>query len=429
MPRFSILFLLIVCAGVLLGLYESVDAQPKAETAWPAYISRLKPVPSESSVSAVLPADVVIDAPDAQVPADKARWSGQWHGWACPNWQCDIKVAIEAVSETGATVVYAAANARMGRFSERAKGLFESDELSIKLSTGSTLVMRLRNTDEMEISIWNSGGRLLAAGVLTTNPFSYVRSTIRVPTSWEFDGKPLTLEAVTYKPPGVGPFPTIIFNHGSTRPEMVRFTWTSPNLAAFFTSAGWQVMFPQRRGRGRSDGVYDEGYEKGSTEYACDPKIALAGMDHAVSDLDAVMAHLTTLGDVDRKRLIIGGVSRGGALAAVYASVRPTQFRGVLNFVGGWMDERCKHVDQINMPLFVRGANFDKPMLWLYGDKDPFYSLEHSRKNFDAFVRAGGRGRFIALTPPKGYSGHDIHGDASLWGSAVNAYLSDAIER
>ncbi|MGB7182849.1 MAG: alpha/beta hydrolase [Burkholderiaceae bacterium] len=427
MPQSSISSILYI--GLLLSLSGNVYAQTETNTAWPAYISGLKPVPSESSVSATLPADVAISPPDAKVPADKARWSGQWHGWACPNWQCDIKVAIEAVSKTGATVVYAAANARMGQFSERANGLFENDELSIRLSTGSRLIMRLRNSEEMEVSIWNSDGRLLAAGVLTMNPFTYVRDSIRVPTSLEFDGKPLTLEAVTYKPLGVGPFPTIIINHGSTKPEMVRHTWTSPDLAAFFTGAGWQVIFPQRRGRGKSDGVYDEGYKKDRAEYACDPQIALPGLEHAVGDLNAVMAHLPTLSDVDSQRLIIGGVSRGGVLAVVYASAHPTQFRGVVNFVGGWMDENCKHVDQINMPMFVRGANFDKPMIWLYGDMDPFYSLDHSRKNFAAFIEAGGKGSFLALKPPKGYSGHDIHGDASLWGPAMKEYLSNAIGR
>ncbi|MFK7963971.1 MAG: alpha/beta hydrolase family protein [Burkholderiaceae bacterium] len=336
-------------------------------------------------------------------------------------------MAIETVSATGASVVYAAANARMGQFSERANGLFHDDQLSIKLSTGTVLVMRLRNAEVMEITLWKSDTRLLAAGVLTKKPFNYVRSAVRIPTPWRFEGKPMTLETVIYKPKGSGPFPTIIINHGSTRPELVRETWTSPDLAAFFAGKGWQVVFPQRRGRGKSDGFYDEGYKKDRSDYACRPDISLPGVEHAIADLDAVMAYLPGLEEVDSQRMIVGGVSRGGVLAVVYAGVRPAKFQGVVNFVGGWMDENCEHVDQINPPLFVRGAAFKKPMLWLYGGKDPFYSLDHSRKNFESFIGAGGKGSFMAFDPPNGYSGHDIYAVDSLWGPTMETYLSNAV--
>src|SRR5690606_9512291 len=74
---------------------------------------------------------------------------------------------------------------------------------------------------------------------------------------------PIALELVVYRPVGEGPFPTVMFNHGSTGlgndpAEFVK-TWHSPTLAAFFNAQGWLVVFPQRRGRGKSGGLYDEG--------------------------------------------------------------------------------------------------------------------------------------------------------------------------
>jgi len=56
----------------------------------------------------------------------------------------------------------------------------------------------------------------------------------------------------------------LLFHHGSTGkgddPSRFISTVTSPALAKFFNDRGWMVMFPQRRGRGKSDGLYDEGF-------------------------------------------------------------------------------------------------------------------------------------------------------------------------
>ena len=81
-----------------------------------------------------------------------------------------------------------------------------------------------------------------------------------------------------------------------------------------------------------------------------------------MEDLDAVMAHLRAQPDVDTGRLLIGGVSRGGILSVAYAGLRPGQFQGVLNFVGGWVGDRCFAADQVNPVAFRRGAAAGKPM-------------------------------------------------------------------
>ena len=147
----------------------------------------------------------------------------------------------------------------------------------------------------------------------------YTRSVQRLPTPWvSDDGRAQTLEAVVYRPlDAKGPLPTVVFNHGSTgagnRPAWFTFTWTSPEVAQYFTSKGWQVVFPQRRGRGKSDGLYDEGFgATRSAGYSCQPDRSLPGLDRAITDLDVVMSHLQQRPDADKTRLLIGGVSRGG---------------------------------------------------------------------------------------------------------------------
>ena len=409
-----------------------------AQTAWPGYMPGLVPGPSESPVAAALPSDVAVTPPAADLPADKARWSGLWQGWACMARACDVRIAIEAVTPEGATVVYAAASGQQAPVTHRSQGRFVGSELHTRLHTGANLVLRLRDgAAEMEMTVWRPETRLLIAGVLGQQlaPPPYTRTVERLPTPWtEADGRPQTLEAVVYRPANAsGRLPTVVFNHGSTgqgnRPEWFTATWTSPEVAAYFTAKGWQVVFPQRRGRGQSDGVYDEGFGPNrSAGYSCQSAYSLPGLDRAVADLDVVMAHVQQRPDVDKSRLLIGGVSRGGILSVAYAGTRPGMFLGVVNFVGGWLGDGCKESAAVNRAGFERGAAMPRPTLWLYGERDSFYALEHSRASFDAFRAAGGQGRMVSYALPPGQDGHGIHNFPALWRADVDSYLSLLIQ-
>lgn len=399
-----------------------------AQAAWPPEMSHLRAGPAESSVAAELPPDVALQPPDPALQDRRtASWAGIWRGWACRAAQCDVKLAIERLSAEGATVVYAGANTTQ-RITERGEARFINNELHMPLRNGATLLLRLREDGDMDLSLWRNATQLISYGVLTQKPFAYARSVERVPTPWSQAGQAQTLEMVVYRPPGPGPFPTLVFNHGSTgdgdKPEWFTYTWASPEVGRYFTEKGWQVVFPQRRGRGKSDGLYDEGFEPDRSRYACKPEHSLPGLERAMTDLDAVMAHLRTRADVDMQRLLIGGVSRGGLLSVVYAGTRTAPaFLGVLNFVGGWVGDRCAQADNVNTVAFRRGAAFPRLTLWLYGAQDPFYSLRHSRANFDAFRVEGGKGNFLTFAPLHGASGHGIHTQPVLWDSAVQEFL------
>jgi hypothetical protein len=104
------------------------------------------------------------------------------------------------------------------------------------------------------------------------------------------DGKPVNLEVVIFRPDGAGPFPLAMFNHGSTRNgrKSARFTETlfDVDLADFLNNRDWIVAFPQRRGRGRSDGLYDEGFSADRRQgYTCDFDVSLAGAERALGDI------------------------------------------------------------------------------------------------------------------------------------------------
>ncbi len=240
------------------------------------------------------------------------------------------------------------------------------------------------------------------------------------------DGQIVRLQMRIYVPPAGGPAPTLVFNHGSTGSGLdpQRFTRPIdfPALAQFFVQRGWAVVMPARRGRGGSEGEYDEGFETiRALGYACDPARAIPGADRALRDIEAAMAAILTMPFVDRNRVVIGGQSRGGILSVAYAGLHPEQIKGVINFVGGWSGSRCS--TDVNQTLSARGARYPGDMIWLYGDGDPFYSLAHSRRSFSAFEAAGGTGTFHEFEPPPGTDGHRIVTLPPLWTTAVEAYL------
>jgi dienelactone hydrolase len=241
------------------------------------------------------------------------------------------------------------------------------------------------------------------------------------------DGKPVRLEVVTFKPDGAGPFPLLLVNHGSTgrgsNPALFRQTAWSFAIADVFTRKGWLVAFPQRRGRGNSDGRYDEGFEPDRARgYTCEPVGSLAGADRALEDVAAAMLALRSRPEVDRGRVLIGGISRGGVLSIAYAGAHPGEVLGVINFVGGWLGTGCGTAGAVNGALFTRGGRFRGPTLWLYGRDDPFYPIGHSRANFAAFQSAGGKGDFFAFDVP-GKNGHAVNAFPELWTDRLETFM------
>lgn len=255
-----------------------------------------------------------------------------------------------------------------------------------------------------------------------------IRLDERASTPFVENGAAVELEVVIFKPFGPGPFPTVMFNHGSTGdgsdPSLFTLTSVTEPVAKFFTDRGWMVAFPQRRGRGQSDGLYDEGFNANRTFYSCQREVTLAGAERAIDDLDAAVDWLRNRADVDTTRMLTAGASRGGVLSLVQLARRPDVYLGAINFVGGWLGEGCGDYLVVNRTLFIAGASFPDDTLWLYANNDTFYSVAHSQANFDAYTNAGGLGTFNVYTRLAGLNGHFLTNDPPLWGADVQAYLA-----
>jgi len=244
----------------------------------------------------------------------------------------------------------------------------------------------------------------------------------------QIDGVAVRLAMQVHTPAGAGPFPTLIFHHGSTGrgndPSLFARRFEPAPLIEWFRARGWAVVLPSRRGRGGSEGEYDEGFGlPRSAGYSCDPSFSLPGAERALRDIDAATAAILAMPFVDRTRVAVGGQSRGGILSIAWSGRRPSVVRAAVNFVGGWMGEGCPTAAQINRSLFDRGGAFGSDTLWLYGDRDAFYSLRHSRANHASFLAAGGRGAFHEFQPGEGRSGHGIVFAPVLWSEALAVYL------
>ena len=258
-------------------------------------------------------------------------------------------------------------------------------------------------------------------------PFA-VQLDERASTPFTENGVPVTLEVVLFRPLTPGRYPTLVFHHGSTGngsdPSLFGLTFTSKAIAQFFVERGWMVAFPQRRGRGASDGLYDEGFKPDHSAYSCEADRTLAGADRALDDLDAAVDWLRQRADVDTTRMLVGGSSRGGILSVAHVGRRPELYLGAINFVGGWISEGCGDHRLVNETLFVAGAGVAVPSLWLYGANDSFYSLPYSRTHFEAYSIAGGVGDFHEFVRAPGLNGHFLLNDPLLWETTMDEFLN-----
>jgi len=124
----------------------------------------------------------------------------------------------------------------------------------------------------------------------------------------------LNLEAYFFKPEGAGPFPLVVYNHGS-RNNQERLEWPVLFIARIMVPAGYAVLVPERRGYGKSEGrTFTE--DIGPTERGqrfVERLIAEAG------DVNAAVDFAKAKLPVDPKRIAMMGYSFGGIVTTIAA--------------------------------------------------------------------------------------------------------------
>ena len=126
-----------------------------------------------------------------------------------------------------------------------------------------------------------------------------------------FKSGDLTLVGFLFRPDGPGPFPALVWNHGSEKnPGTMR---QFDAVASIFVPAGYVVFAPMRRGHGDSEGPYIMDQLCGAQATHGAPALAVRLLEgEQLDDQLAGLAYVKSLSYVDSHRLVVAGCSFGG---------------------------------------------------------------------------------------------------------------------
>jgi dienelactone hydrolase len=146
----------------------------------------------------------------------------------------------------------------------------------------------------------------------------------------------LRIQAYLYRPPGNGPFPLVIYNHGS-RENRERESRPFSYVGGILLQSGYAVLVPERRGYGRSDGLtYTEEMRQtlGRRGAAVESPQFVGRLQAEADDVLSALEFIRTLPFVDQPRLGIMGWSFGG-IVTMFAVSRSSVFRAAVDQAGG----------------------------------------------------------------------------------------------
>ena len=251
----------------------------------------------------------------------------------------------------------------------------------------------------------------------------------RQPWLLPIPGERLLMHAIVLRPPGAGPFPLAVINHGSIQSEQIRERYQMreyPIASQWLLAHGYAIVLPLRPGHGETGGPYFEDQGR------CDsPDYRRAGL-RAADSIEAAISYMTAQPFVRKSGTVVAGHSAGGWGALALASRNPEGMRAVINFAGG-RGGRSENKPNHNCApdrLIASAGEFGRsariPTLWLYSENDSLFAPPLSRAMYEAFRGAGGRAEYHLL-PAFGRDGHgfiDMADAAGLWAPIVEAFLA-----
>jgi len=201
--------------------------------------------------------------------------------------------------------------------------------------------------------------------------------------------RPVTLQVTVLTPPGTGPFPLVVANHGATdaSSESRGTRYRRTFFAYYFLSRGYAVALPMMRGFAESGGEI--------VLHGCD--VARVARDNA-KDIRAVIGFMATQPDIDSSRVVVIGQSFGGWNTLALGADPPPNVVGLINFVGGMRTSGC--IDT-NPGLIAGASEFGRrthvPSIWFYGDNDSLFPSPLWRSMYDHYVANGAKAELVAL--------------------------------
>lgn len=207
----------------------------------------------------------------------------------------------------------------------------------------------------------------------------------------------LSLETTVYKPPGEGPFPLVIINHGKANgPPGLQPRYQPVWAARYFLERNYVVFVPMRSGFSNSSGSYIGG--------GCN--IESNGLIQA-EDVATTLAYAHSQPYVDNSRSLIVGQSHGGWTTLAYGAINSdASVKGLVNFAGGLKQEQCSGWrGALAKAVGEYGQRTKLPSIWLYGDNDSYFSPDVYTDMFESYRRGNPDAELIAY----GTFGSDSH--------------------
>jgi len=228
-------------------------------------------------------------------------------------------------------------------------------------------------------------------------------------------GTSTALETTFYKPPGNGPFPLVVINHGKEegRPsDQSRFR--PAVVARYFLSRGYAVVAPMRQGMAGSEGWFAGRF--------CDLHRNLRA---EIRDVSGILDHLRTIPWADTSRVLVAGHSEGGLTALAFGAQAHPGVKGLVSFAGGIRIENCTSWEyNLIEALKDLAAQTTAPSLWIFGENDSAFGhlYESMRASYQA---AGGKAELVTIRRA-GANGHGLiyqEEAASEWQAPMTRFL------
>jgi dienelactone hydrolase len=252
----------------------------------------------------------------------------------------------------------------------------------------------------------------------------------------EASGDDAQMVVMTFRPPGPGPFPVVVFSHGRDPSAAGRASLAvgvSRAQRVFWLARGVAVVSPLRPGYGASAASDLEG-----TGVSIDRAGHCAGhadfrkaADAAVLSVEATLQWLRGQAWADTSAVLLVGQSAGG-LATVAAGARELPgVMGYVNFAGGTggNPERVPGAScdpgQLEALYADYGRSTTVPNLWLYALNDQYWGPAMPRGWHAAFARGGSPTTFVQAPAVPDGDGHGLSRHApALWAHAVDELLA-----
>jgi carboxymethylenebutenolidase len=235
----------------------------------------------------------------------------------------------------------------------------------------------------------------------------------------------ITLQGTLYKPEGKGPFPAVVYNHGSAPGMLSKQAFEV--LGPVFASHGWVFFGPYRRGQGLSasagpyigDQIAEARKKGGMAAGAAATMVRLLETDH-LNDQLAALAWLRTQSFVSGDRIAVAGNSFGG-IEVVLGAERGS-YCAAVDSAGA--AQSWQHAPEVQALMTRAVRNSRVPIFFFQAEND--YDLSPSR-TLSAAMKDAGKEFEIKIYPPYGNSTQDGHTfgyfGSSVWGVDVFRFL------